>query len=130
MEIVKKNLLSIICGVVILLSVGALFWPISGIIADAQAKADERQQEYEKLNKLLPGQKSRSLPNISLDANAETTKLTQFPGPKVIEAGQTATKAMAEQSANMLAAAVAMNQHALLVPKSLPTPSDRQKLDF
>jgi len=128
MEIVKKNLLSIICGVVILLAVGALFWPISGIIANAQAQADARKQEYVKLERNQ--KKPRKLPNVSLVADAPTTALDGFPGPKVIEAGQAATKEMAAQSANMLATAVAMNEHVLLVPKSLPAPSDRLKLDF
>jgi hypothetical protein len=128
MEIVKKNILSIICGVVILLAVAALFWPISGIVAGAQAQADERQQEYEKL--ASKQKQSRKLPVVSLDSNAPTTSLDQFPGPKVIEVGQNATKAMAEQSAGVLATAVAMNEHTLLVPKSLPTPTDRHKFDF
>jgi len=128
MEIVKKNILSIICGVVILLAIVALFWPISGIVAGAQAQANERQQELEKLTNLQ--KKQRKLPVVTLDPNAPTTSLDQFPGPKVIEAGQSATKAMAEQSAAVLAAATAMNEHTLLVPKSLPTPLDRQKFDF
>jgi len=130
MEIVKKNILSVICGVVILLAIAALFWPISGIVAGAQAQADAREKEFEKLDKLLPQKKQRKLPVVSLDPDAPTTSLDQFPGQKVIETGQTATKAMAEQSAAMMATAVAMNEHPLLVPKALPSPTNKQAFDF
>src|SRR4051794_24827320 len=123
-EIIKKNILSIICGVIILLAIIAQFWPISGIVASAQEQADARQKEFEKLNNLLPQKTSRKLPVVSLDSNAPTTTLDQFPGPKVIEEGQKATKAMAAQSAAVLEAAVTMNQHTLLSPGELPKPSD------
>ncbi len=46
MEIVKKNILSIICGVIALLAVVALFWPISGMYADAQTVLDGRKKAF------------------------------------------------------------------------------------
>ena len=50
MDIVKKNILSIICGVVILLAIVSLFWPIGGMIESAQKRADERKDLYTKLD--------------------------------------------------------------------------------
>jgi hypothetical protein len=133
MDIVKKNVLSILCGVVILLSVLALFWPIGGMLAGAQEKANERLAVYNKLENLLPPKKQRSLPVVTLAQTEESkTPLQQFPGTKVIEAGTKATEQIAAQAASVEQAAVAMNQHALLVPMSLPmnTPNDRLAFEF
>jgi len=40
MEIVKKNILSVICGVIALIALIALFWPIGGMYSDDQVKLD------------------------------------------------------------------------------------------
>ncbi len=129
MDILKKNVMSILCGVVIILALVALVWPLGGMYESAQQQADALKARHEKLQATL--QKQRTLPIVDLVA-AEPVPLTQFPGQKVIDAGALVTKQVKAQSTAMSKAAVAMNEHALLVPgpSALPTPSNRNAFDF
>lgn len=127
MEIVKKNILSILCGVVILLALVALFWPLGGMREDFEKSLAERKATHAKLATLLS--KDRTLPVVDLEST-DPVPLEQLPGPKVIEAGEQVTKQVSAQAAQMQAVAVEMNRHALLVPRSLPNPTDRQRFDF
>src|SRR4051794_40220927 len=117
MELVKKNLTSIICGVIALLAVVALFWPISGYYNELQAKADARKQVYTTLKGILD--KPRNLPTVSLET-AEPKKLEQFPTQAVIDAGTAVQTQVKTQSAAMFETALKMNQHTPLVPGALP----------
>src|SRR5579884_2829836 len=96
MDIVKKNWLSIACGVIALIAVAAIPTYISSQQKALQAKLKARQATYDQLKALQT--KSRHLPVVSLDPNANPADLTQFPGPKVIEAGLAAVQKVQKQS--------------------------------
>ena len=65
MDIVKKNLVSIICGVVALVALVAVFiWPLDGYYTDLKTKTTARAAIYKKVDDLMG--KSRSLPVLDL----------------------------------------------------------------
>ena len=77
--IIKKNILSIVCGVVVLLAVVAYFVFVRGLYTGdggLQAMADERKSKFESLNGLIT--KNRTLPVVELNST-ETVPLAYFP---------------------------------------------------
>ena len=64
MEIVKKNILSIVCGVIVIGAMIAYFVFVTGKIGDLEAAAKERKGQYDTLNNLLG--KQRTLPVVEL----------------------------------------------------------------
>ncbi|MEA2709318.1 MAG: hypothetical protein QOF78_1919 [Phycisphaerales bacterium] len=127
MEIVKKNIISIICGVVALAAVVVAFVIVPGHQEQLQANVKTSQAAYESVNTLLT--KPRQLPVVNPD-NPEQKQLEQFPSETVIKQGEAITKKVEEESKAILAAAVEMNKHRLLVEGSLPAPFDPQKYQF
>ncbi len=127
MEIVKKNLVSIICGAVVLIAIGATFWPIAGWFEDLRTKASARGSVYNQLRELL--NKERHLPIISLQEGAVAEKLEQFPTEKVIAMGNKVKEDMAAEAKAMYQEAVALNRQGKddkLVKGVLPQPERRQ----
>lgn len=119
MDLVKKNLISIICGVIAVLAIGAVFWPITGMFDDLRQRAEARKGVYGSLKGLLD--KSRSLPQLD-PTSLEIKPLGQFP-TETLNARGMEVKARIEQEAKaLLDAAIEINQrgHALLEPNSLP----------
>jgi hypothetical protein len=133
MDIVKKNFLSILCGVVALLGMIAIFWPIGPMVAKADATLEERKTTHEKIKALLPpskgGTANRTLPTIFLD-DREPPPLPNFPNEKVIEAGERATKVLQKQAADMLDRAVKLNAHEPLYKPALPKASGTANITF
>lgn len=130
MQIVKKNILSIICGVVVIIAVVFYFVFVSGkMYPDLEAAAKDRKSQYETLSNLLG--KSRSLPVIELKT-AEPVPLPVFPTLPVIEHAKQVTDTLTGQSKQILAMAVQMNRHEPLVtePRVFPKPTDTAKLVF
>lgn len=117
MDIVKKNLVSIICGAVALLAVVALFYPVSGYYAELQRKADERKSAFSTLSGLRD--KSRNLPVVSL-GNSDAQKLEVFPNDEVIKAANAVVEKVKSESAAMFETAIKMNVHRPLVDGALP----------
>lgn len=122
MDIVKKNWLSILYGVVALLGIVVYATWVNSQRTQAQQQLAKRKQTYDDLQTLL--NKQRHLPVVSLTADAAPEELKHFPSPKIIEAGQAAVKQVQDQSLAVKNEGVAMNQHSLLVKGSLPSPSD------
>ncbi|HXE55635.1 MAG TPA: hypothetical protein VN541_21605 [Tepidisphaeraceae bacterium] len=118
MDIVKKNWLSIACGVIALIAVAAIPTYVSNQQKALQAQLKTRKDTFDQLNAMKT--KQRHLPVVSLDPNATPAELTQFPGPKVIDAGLTAVKNVQAQSVKLKQAADGMNVHKLLVAGCLP----------
>ena len=85
MEIVKKNMLSIICGVIALLAIAAVPTFIRSQQTSLQAKLKDREKTFSSLRDLET--KPRHLPVVSADANASVPDLQGFPGQKVIDSG-------------------------------------------
>ncbi len=122
MEIVKKNMLSIICGVIALLAIAAVPTFIRSQQTSLQAKLKDREKTFSSLRELET--KPRHLPVVSADANAAVPDLQGFPGQKVIDSGKAAIAKVQQQSVELEKMANDMNKHTLLVPGSLPNPTD------
>jgi hypothetical protein len=128
-DILKKNAISIACGVVALIAVVLIFFPADQWITDLQSKLDERKSVNNTLATLA--NKSRSLPILDPNATA-ATPMRQFPSETIIAQGLEATKAVKLQSQKLFQVAVDLNQrgHALLVNNSLPKSGEVPKLQF
>lgn len=133
MDAVKKNFLSILCGVVIILAVVALFWPLSGMFDTFNQRLNARAQVYNDLQQLK--QKTRNWPVVEPGSTAPPKPLEQFPSEAVIAEGERATEQLEQQGNQISAAAVQMNEHAPLIggpknPRPLVNPADEDKFDF
>ncbi len=122
MEIVKKNLLSISCGVIALLAFIAWFWPIGSLYSDFQASLDKRVAMNTQIRNLKT--RPRQVPPIG--PTGESQPLASFPNKPTIDVVDAAIKSLKDKSDQALLFMVAMNRagHDLLEPGSLPVPID------
>lgn len=130
MPIIKKNILSILCGVVVLIAVIAYFAFVRGMFYGddgLQKAADERKAQYDQLAGLLG--KQRTLPVVSL-TSTEPIPLPAYPTLPVIQAGEQVTKDLQAQAKRMLALAAEKNRKQPLVPGVFPKPDDIRKASF
>ncbi len=128
MDIVKKNIVSIIFGVVALVAMIASIWPLGSWNADLDKKVQERSRVASQLDTML--RRSRKLPIVALDPNQSQKELTKFPSEQIIESGRAARTKLQEESARILDVAVEMNKHDLIVPGSLPAPYQTEQYRF
>ena len=118
MEIVKKNILSIICGVVAIVALVAVFlWPLDGYFEDLRQSAEKRAQVQSKIRTLL--EKPRNLP-IPDPNSTVPVKLTRFPSNEIIKLGKSVTVKVHAESDKMYEQAVDLNRRPLLLPGTLP----------
>lgn len=127
MDIVKKNIVSIICGVVAIAAIVVAFTMLTGKQADLQKELEGRKAVHDSISKLLTA--TRQLPVVSPDSS-ETATLTKFPNEKIIKQGNDIIAQVAVESKNMLDEAVKMNAHTLLTPGSLPEPQGVSAFNF
>jgi hypothetical protein len=128
MEIVKKNLVSIIMGVVAILGVVAIYvWPIPGLYVTLGTELRSRLIVGGQVSGLLKAQ--RTLPLLRIDTTVQDP-LNTFPNERVIEAGNNALTALTNRANEMFQVAVKANQHDLLTPTELPNPQDKDKYDY
>ncbi|MGD0138375.1 MAG: hypothetical protein ABSD28_05820 [Tepidisphaeraceae bacterium] len=127
MDFIKKNIFSIVFGVIALAAVGALFWPIGGLYAGLQTLLDARMQVNGTLERLA--NQSRSMPLLSPDETTPTP-LEVFPTDAVIAAGTDANAQVHQQAQHLSDQATIANKHDLLLPGELPTPSDQDRFNF
>ena len=109
-DILKKNILSILCGVVVLIAVAAYFFFVTGLFhgdGSLEAKANERKEQYERLNTLVS--KTRNLPVVDLDT-PNPVPMQVFPTEAVIQAGEQVTKQLTSQAEAMEREAAKRNQ--------------------
>jgi len=122
MDIVKKNLISIICGVVAILALVAVFvWPLDGYYEELKTRAQERAAVFGKAQGL--DRKQRFWPIVDLEQTTPKP-LDQFPSQDVIKAGEKARKDAEKQSAGVYQEAVKINgeKHTPVVEGALPEP--------
>lgn len=128
MDLVKKNLSSILCGLVALLAIGAWLYPTGGWKDDLQKKLDDSKKNYnDKITSLMGT--TRRMPQVYDPANPDATApvlLTpdgkpMYPTPKVVEAGDKFKQKVTEQSSGMLSAVVELNRHTPIVQPFLAT---------
>ncbi|MGE5612179.1 MAG: hypothetical protein ACM359_23225 [Bacillota bacterium] len=118
MEIIKRNLTSIICGAVALLSVVAVtLWPIPGWYTSITEKLQASKNDYDTLQSLNNEKFTKPIVD---PAKTEGDDLGQFPNQKAIEAGLALAKVMQDQAAAVAKITADMNKHEPLVPDALP----------
>jgi hypothetical protein len=124
LQIVKKNLLSIICGVVAILAMVALAYPLSGMYTHFQADLTTRAQDFVRAQSLI--NTTRFLPIVRVGGTAEP--LDAFPTEQDCDVAAQARDLVHSQSDQLMQKAIALNQAGhdpLLAPDILPDPSDR-----
>lgn len=124
MELVKKNIASILCGVVVILALVALYWPISGWVNKLQTSVNNSKKNYaDKIQSLMSAPRKLPITN-ALDANADQPMLKQFPTEQVIKLGEEVKDQVQKQSQEMLAETVKRNRHEPILPMSVTHPPD------
>jgi hypothetical protein len=125
MEIVKKNLVSIICGLVAVMALVAVFvWPLDGYYETLKTKAEDRAKVQGKISTLLS--KTRVIPVFDPN-NPTPANLPAFPSKTLIDRVKTATQGIAGTSDKVVQLAVQLNEygHELVLPNSLPSPMNQ-----
>ena len=118
MEIVKKNLVSIIFGVVAILAVIANFYPMGGKREALKAEAAAHAQKAETLKGLMT--KPRKLPVVRPGATDDEA-LMGFPTKLTVDAARAATDQVNKAAdALMTTASGTLNTHEPLVQRALP----------
>jgi hypothetical protein len=116
MDIVKKNMWSIVCGVVALLAVASTYFPLSGKFVELntklQSSADE-DRKFKTLNGLNP-----NMPVVD-PKTSEPKKLGQFPTERVIEKGRLVVGKVHTEAEKLQQKAMEMNQRQPLVANAL-----------
>jgi hypothetical protein len=122
MEIVKKNILSVVCGVIALVALVALVWPVSGMYADQQGILDKRKQvDIEAANMIKA---PRFWPVIPDMQSGEKTQLKQFPTDEIIKKGIEIKDQVHDQAGTIGNEIVRDNAHKTLIADILPNPRD------
>src|SRR5665213_3724757 len=123
MEIVKKNILSIICGVITLVALIFLQWPVGGWYAAEQKTISARKTVYDDLTRLLKTE--RHWP-VMPDTAGATTKLEHFPNDPRIAAGKAIEEKVSDQARKMKAITAEDNKHMPLLPDVFPVPGEQR----
>src|SRR6266567_431649 len=116
MDIVKKNMWSIVCGVVAVLAVLFTYWPLSGKFIELNGKLGQSVEEQRKFNQL-----NNTNPNMPVidPKNSEVMKLNQFPTEKVIEKGKQVVGKVHTEAEKLGQKAMEMNKRDPLVANAL-----------
>ena len=123
MDIVKKNLFSIILAVLAVAAVVANFYPMGGKYEQLHTQAQARAAMDTSLKSLL--NKQRNLP-VTNPQGGEAQPLGHFPTPKIIEEGKAATEKISKGSQDLLDGVVKLNLHQPLVEDFVAAVRDRR----
>jgi hypothetical protein len=141
MEMIKKNVVSIVLGVVAVLAVAAIFYPLGGLFDGIKKNVLAEEQKYTQANQIYTA--PHELP-LSDDPNStERPPLGVFPMPRITRIVKDAKEGLDKDSDGVLSAAVLANQtectvhpegttdaaRLLLVPGSLPSPASGSSAD-
>lgn len=126
MQIVKKHLLSVLCGAVALVALVLAFWPLGSMKGAAQSELAKRTAKYGQMKQLIH---PRHLPTLDM-STAEAPLLNGFPTRNAIKKAQELQEQLRLQQAGVVAAAEEMNRRPLLVPDSLPNPVQTTDFEF
>jgi len=129
MDILKKHILSILCGVVALVALVLSFWPLGFFQKEAQGQLEKRAALYGQL-KTLQNTK-HYYPILNMDT-AEPVMLEGFPNRTAITKAKELQEELAREKSSVLAAAEQANKqdHEVLVPGALPEPKGSTELFF
>src|SRR5438309_90020 len=132
MEIVKKNLVSIIFALIAILAVVASFWPLGGYFTELQNAVGQREAAWKKAKDIYG--KKHTLPVTNLSGDGTPKDLNVFPMPRITKDAKEFMNSLVSESKGVFAAAVDMNKaecalrtdakddatRLLLIPGSLP----------
>jgi len=130
LEILKKNIFSVVCGVLVIAALVVAFIPVGGMFEKLKGDADQHASEYGTIQGLLT--KQRKLP-LTDPSKSTQDDLGRFPTQKVIDAGKAATAAVHDQSQKLVDTVVGLDAklHQPLVGDALPSPlSDSPRFRF
>jgi hypothetical protein len=127
MEIVKKHILSVVCGVVALVAVVLAFWPLGSMKEKAQTDLNTRSARYSQIQSLRTRQ--RHLPTVDM-GTSEAPLLPGFPTDSAIKKAQTLAEKVAAEKSSVIRAAEESNARELLVPQSLPNSAGNTAFEF
>src|SRR5438045_8592596 len=130
MDIVKKNWVSILFGVIALLAIVANMLYVGGKYEELKKEAETRAAVNSTLSGLLSRPRNLPVVTVTEGAEAQAQPLGMFPTPKMIEAGQKATDAVAIGAKKLVDEAVKVNEHQPLVPDALPSGEPVKAIQF
>src|SRR2546423_14457168 len=108
MEVIKKNMVSVICGAVAIIAVIAAFYPLNGKFEQVRADGELRAKVSNDLAAMM--KKSREWPKV--DPNApKADPLTQFPSDDINKLGQKRKEEIERDSREMFLHALEYNRH-------------------
>lgn len=116
LEFIKKNLLSLICGIVTILCIAAIFYPLGGWLDTMKSEASDQAGSYQTLADSLKKERRKPLSDPGLDPG----KLDAMPNQLLIDAGDTAVKKWKSFVNDVVNAVNAGNVHTPLVRDALP----------
>lgn len=124
MQIVKKHILNIICGVVAIVALVALVWPISGWYSDLQTQAAGASKVSSDINSLISASRVKPIFSDNAAQGAKGEPLGRFPNREVIDEANQKMTAVKEQAEQTRQAAIEINRHGhdLLYYAALPAP--------
>lgn len=129
MEIVKKNLVSILCGVVAVICVILIFFPLGGMYESLTEDVKKSQS----LGSSIDGVKNspRTWPTLS-NREEDKVALQHFPTQATVEVARQQTTNWTREADNFLTSAIQRQQSQLhlLVPNSLPGNPGQQAIAY
>lgn len=119
MDIVKKNILSIVCGVIAIIAVIAIFYPLSGMYAQMTSEVAKSKSIGDQLASVQKA--PRTWPSLSTN-EADHVPLKHFPTEQTVQVGTKLTAQWTSEAAEFLNKAIQVQQRnlQLLVPGALP----------
>jgi len=121
MDTVKKNMWSIVCGVVAVLAVASTYYPLSGKLVELNDKLNGSAAEERKFKQLIT--LNPNMPVID-PKTSEVKPLGMFPTDRVIEKGRQVVGKVHTESEKLQQKAMEMNKREPLVPNALSTPRE------
>ena len=122
MQIVKKHILNIICGVVAILALVALVWPISGWYTDLAAQAQTAGKASADIQSLMSSKRVKPIFSDRAQEGAQGEPLERFPNREIIDDANQAMSKVKDQAEAARQAAISINRtgHDLLYFATLP----------
>jgi len=127
MDIIKKNIVSIVLGAIALVALVAFFWPLGAIKAEGRSAIAQRVTTHNSMQTILRA--NRTMPVYTIESG-EAQPLEVFPTQRVIAWGQEMSNKLREEAAQVRQVAAELNRRPLLVPGSLPRPTGQTEFTF
>src|SRR3954452_6672476 len=132
MQIVKKHILNIICGVVAIVALVALVWPISGWYTDLAEQATHAAKVSGDIQSLISAKRVKPIFSDNAAEGAQGEPLERFPNREIIDDANQAMKDVNAQAEAARQAAIEVNRHGhdLLYTAALPAPGLQDAFTF